>query len=55
MCKTPDPLTECNDHVLNIVKRFPKLPITAIIFVLLGSPHLPAPHNEFWVQFFSKN
>lgn len=55
MSKTSDPLRECDNHVLNIVKRLPKLAITATIFVLFGCPHLPAPHIEFWVPFFSKN
>lgn len=55
MSKTSDPLTECNNHILNIVKRLPKLAITATIFVLLGCPHLPAPHIEFCVPFFPKN
>lgn len=55
MSKTSDPLRECNNHVLNIVKRLPKLAITAIFFVLLGCPHLPAPHIAFGVPFFSKN
>lgn len=55
MSKTSDPLRECDNHVLNIVKRLPKLAITATIFVLLGCPHLSAPHIEFWVPFFSKN
>jgi len=42
MSKTSDALRECNNHVLNTVKRLSRLAITVTTFVLLGSPPLPA-------------
>ena len=42
MSKTSDPLRECNNQVLNMVKRLSGLAITVTAFVLLGCRPLPA-------------
>lgn len=54
MSKTSDPLPECNNHVLNMVKRLSGLAITVTIFVLLGSPPLPAQTLCFGCHFSLK-
>lgn len=43
--KTSDLLRECNNHVLNMVKRLSGLAITVTIFVLLGCPPLLPAHT----------